>query len=140
MDVNTFNDHLDRLGPELTTWPDELRAEATALLEDSAEAADALADARTLANLLQAMPQVPAPDYLAGRISALAASIDPWQQLLNWLGGALWRPVLAAGLPLAFGFTLGLLQVPGAADDEYLAAELGLLAFSTEYQERLDEQ
>lgn len=137
MDLNTFNDHLDRLGPELNSWPVDRGTEARALLEASAEARDAMADARTLANLLTAMADVPAPGYLASRINALAnaEAQDPWQRLLNWFAGAFWRPILAIGLPLAFGFTLGLVQAPVSADDEYLAAELGLLAFSTSYQE-----
>lgn len=137
MDLNTFNDHLDRLGPELDSWPADGGTDARALLEASAEARDAMADAQTLANLLNAMAEIPAPGYLASRINALAnaEASDPWQRLLNWFAGALWRPILAVGLPLAFGFTVGLVQVPVSVDDEYLAAELGLLAFSTSYQE-----
>lgn len=141
MDLTTFNDHLDQLGPDLDNWPADLRAQGKQLLAASPEAADALADAHTIKNLLKAMEEVPAPGYLAGRISANVETDDPWQRLLDWFAGAIWRPVLAAGLPLAFGFVMGaigatgMLQAPLATDDADLAAELGLLAFSASFEE-----
>ncbi len=135
MNLKTFNDHLDHLGPELDVWPAGLRDQAERLLAASPEAADALADALTLQNLLQAMQEVPAPGYLASRISANAEENDPWQRLLGWLAGAIWRPVLAAGLPFAFGFAIGMVQAPQTTDDAHLAAELGLLAFSSSFEE-----
>lgn len=135
MNLNTFNDHLDRLGPAIDAWPADLRAQAQTLLAASPEAADALADARTLENLLQAMQEIRAPGHLAARISANAAAEDPWQRLMGWLAAAIWRPVLAAGLPLAFGFAIGMVQSPAATEDEYLAAELSLLAFTSSFEE-----
>ena len=141
MDLSTFNDLLDRHGPALDTWPESFRRDAEALLQTSPEAADALADAQTLANLLAAMPEAPAPPYLAGRIlsrkntAAAADPEDPWQRLLDWLGGRLWRPVLAAGLPVAFGFAVGMAPLPTVEEDAYLAAEVGLMAFSSTYAE-----
>lgn len=136
MNLNTFNDLLDRYGPALDTWPTASRPDAEALLSTSSEAADAQADAQTLANLLAAMPDVPAPGHLAGRIVAEAGEMeDPWQRLLDWLGGRLWRPLLAAGLPLALGFAVGMAQLPAAEEDAYLAAEVGLMAFSPTYAE-----
>ena len=142
MDLTTFNNLLDQHGPDFSTWPAEFRADAEALLQSSAEAADALADAQTLANLLAAMPKARAPSHLAGKISSLAAGLtedDPWQRLVNWLGGRIWRPVLAVGLPLAFGFAVGMAQLPisGASteEDALLAADVGLMAFSATYAE-----
>jgi hypothetical protein len=141
MDLSTFNDHLDRLGPVLDTWPEALRWEAEGLLQTSAEAADRLADAQTLANLLAAMPDSPAPAYLADRIiSAAAGQEDPWLRLLDWLGGRFWRPVLAAGMPLAIGFAVGVAQLPSTEADAYLAADVGLMAFSSTYAELADEE
>jgi len=143
MDLSTFNDLLDRHGPALDTWPEALRRDAEVLLSTSSEAADALADAQTLANLLAAMPDAPAPSHLAGRILSKATAADtedPWQRLLDWLGGRLWRPVLAAGLPLAFGFAVGMVQLPSAEEDAYLAADVGLMAFSPTYAELADEE
>jgi hypothetical protein len=136
MDLTTFNDHLDRLGAALETWPHALRLEAEALLRTSAEAEEALADARALANLLAALPDVPAPPDLAGQISSTVE--DPWQRILAWFSAALWRPVLATGLPLALGFVIGLVQVPAPEEDAYLAADVGLMAFSVSYSEFTD--
>ncbi len=136
MDLNTFNELLDLHGPTLEAWPAECRQDAQALLQSSAEAADALADAQTLTNLLTAMAEAPAPAHLAGRIVAVAGDMqDPWQQLLDWLGARLWRPVLAAGLPLAFGFAVGMVQLPSSEADASLAADVGLMAFSSTYAE-----
>ena len=52
---------------------------------------------------------MPAPPDLAGQISSTVE--DPWQRILAWFSAALWRPVLATGLPLALGFVIGLVQV-----------------------------
>ncbi len=141
MDLSTFTNLLDEHGPVLERWPEALRSDAEALLSTSSEAVDALADAQTLANLLAAMSEAPAPSYLAGRIVASAVEMtDPWLKLLNWLQGRLWRPVLAAGLPLAFGFALGMVQLPTTEEDAYLAADVGLMAFSSTYAELADEE
>ena len=136
MDLTKFNDLLDQHGPMLDDWPEAIRSDARAFVGASAEAADALADAQTLANLLAAMASAPAPSHLAGRIVATAADMeDPWQRLVDWLGARLWRPVLAAGLPLAFGFAVGMVGLPAAEEDAYLAADVGLMAFSSTYAE-----
>ena len=143
MDLTTFNNLLDQHGPALSTWPAEFRADAEALVQSSSDAADALTDAQTLANLLAAMPAAPAPSHLAGKISSLAADLtadDPWQRLIDWLSGRIWRPVLAAGLPLAFGFVVGMAQLPvsdaaATEEDALLAADVGLMAFSATYAE-----
>ncbi len=140
MDLEQFNELLDQHGPTIDTWPAALREDAQALLAASPEAADALADAQTLANLLTAMPAAPAPGHLAAKIVASAADVDdPWQRLLDWLGARLWRPVLAAGLPLAVGFAVGMTQIAPNEEDAYLAADLGLMAFSAQYLELSDE-
>ncbi len=131
MDLNTFNEHLDRLGADLAAWPEPLRGEAEQLVSVSPEAADAHADALTLANLLAALPAAGAPPHLAARIGSLAA--DPWQRLMDWFSGALWRPVLAACLPLTLGFVIGLTLNPVPEEDAYLAADVGLMAFSESY-------
>jgi hypothetical protein len=140
MDLTQLNDLLDQHGPDISAWPDELRRDAESLLEASAEAQDALADAQTLANLLNAMPKAPAPAHLADRIVMRAGEMeDAWQRLIDWLGARLWRPVLAAGLPLAAGFALGMVQLPAPEEDAYLAADVGLMAFSSAYEELSDE-
>ena len=140
MELNKFNNLLDQHGPSLDAWPAELRRDAESLLETSAAARDAVADAQTLANLLSAMPEAPAPSYLASRIVARAGALeDPWQRLIKWLSARLWRPALAAGLPLALGFVVGMAQMPSSEEDAYLAADVGLMAFSSVYGELSDE-
>ena len=85
MDLTTFQDQLDLHGPAIDTWPEASRQAAYALLATSPEAADALADSQTLANLLAAIPDAPAPSHLTGKIVARAAELeDPWQRLLDW--------------------------------------------------------
>ena len=141
MDITRFNELLDQHGAALERWPDDLRQDAEMLLEASPDAADALSDAQTLANLLSAMADAPAPGYLAGRILANAAvPDDPWQRLLDWLGARLWRPVLAAGLPLAFGFVVGVVQLAPSEADAYLAADVGLMPFSSTWAEELGDE
>ena len=133
MELNAFIEHLDRLGADLGAWPEPLRGEAAQLLRASPAAADAHADALALANLLAALPARAAPPHLAARIGALAR--DPWQRLTDWFGAALWRPVAAACLPLSLGFVIGLTMNPISEADAYLAAEVGLMAFSPSYTE-----
>lgn len=133
MELNTFIEHLDRLGADLQTWPGPLRREAEELVRTSPAAADAYRDAVSLADLLATLPAVAAPSGLADRIGA--STLDPWQRLMDWLGAALWRPVLAAGLPLCIGFAIGLAASPTPDEDAYLAADLGLMAFSSSFAE-----
>ena len=136
MDLTKFNELLDQHGPVLDDWPAGLQRQAQSLLAASADATDALTDAETLSNLLGAMPPVAAPDHLAGRIVARAAGPqDPWQSLIDWLGAGVWRGVLAAALPLALGFAVGLAQPSSTQEDAYLAADVGLMAFSSSYEE-----
>jgi len=52
--------------------------------------------------------QTPAPNYLAARIEARLPDAAPLDQVLAWLGGAIWRGAAAAMLPLALGLSLGL--------------------------------
>ena len=136
MDLTKFNELLDRHGPLFDAWPADLQGEAQSLLEASPEAADALADAQTLNAMLSATSLPAAPVHLAGRIVARAADPeDTWQSLIDWLGARVWRGVLAAALPLAVGFAVGMAAPRTAEEDAYLAADVGLIAFSSSYEE-----
>jgi hypothetical protein len=73
MNVVEFEDLLDRLGDDLSTWPAGQRVEARALLAQSAEANALLREARAMRGLL-ARPPVKAPAGLADRIMAQATS------------------------------------------------------------------
>jgi hypothetical protein len=73
MDVSEFEDLIDRLGEDLTPWPEDRRLAAEALLADSSEARALHEEAKALRAALAAQP-VRAPAGLADRIVAAAAS------------------------------------------------------------------
>jgi hypothetical protein len=73
MDVSEFEDLIDRLGEDLTRWPEDRRLAAEALLANSSEARALLEEAKALRAALAA-PPVRAPAGLANRIVAAAAS------------------------------------------------------------------
>jgi hypothetical protein len=72
MDVTEFEELIDRLGEDLSLWPDDRRLPAEALLARSSAAQALLEEARTL-RLALAAPPVRAPKGLADRIVAAAA-------------------------------------------------------------------
>jgi hypothetical protein len=78
MDVREFEDLLDRLGEDLSRWPDAQRQAAVDLLSSSPEASALLAHAREMRDALSA-PPVRAPAGLADRIFAAASRVksDP---------------------------------------------------------------
>lgn len=137
MNLDTFLNHLDRHGPEIDGWPDDVRAGAHALLAASAEAATAMDDARRLTVALAGLPDRPAAPYLASRIAARArAETDPGSRLGQWFGSTFWRPAVAAAIPLALGFVLGFsYQQPLETDDAILLESVGMLPFSRSFEE-----
>lgn len=74
MDVTEFEELIDRLGEDLSRWPDDRRVPAEELLAHSAAARALLEEARTLRQAL-ATPPVRAPSGLADRIFAAAAKM-----------------------------------------------------------------
>ncbi|MBR1130999.1 hypothetical protein [Bradyrhizobium iriomotense] len=74
MDVTEFEELIDRLGEDLSLWPDDRRLPAEALLAQSAAAQALLDEARALRQALAA-PPVRAPKGLADRIVAAAANM-----------------------------------------------------------------
>ena len=86
---------------------------------------------------LLAEPYV-APPALARRILDGLPSQSRWQRFFEWLtpadrDGRLWRPAVAALLPLAFGFALGL--GVGEQGEDSLYDDVLLLAFTDSYFE-----
>jgi len=67
MDVAGFQDLLDRLGEDLSTWPEQPRHDAELLLRSSEAAREALAQAQSLRQILSSRP-VSAPPGLINRI------------------------------------------------------------------------
>jgi hypothetical protein len=67
MDAADFQNLLDRLGDDLSNWPDSQRRDAELLLRSSEPARAALAEAQRLRQLLSE-PKVAAPAGLVDRI------------------------------------------------------------------------
>ena len=74
MDVTEFEELIDRLGEDLSLWPDDRRLPADELLARSSAAQALLEEARALRRALAA-PPVRAPAGLADRIVAAAAKM-----------------------------------------------------------------
>lgn len=74
MDVATFEDLIDRLGEDLSRWPDDQRLAAVQLLASSAEARTLFEQASAVRRALAA-PPVRAPKGLADRIVTAAAKL-----------------------------------------------------------------
>jgi hypothetical protein len=74
MDVEEFEDLIDRLGEDTSRWPDAQHQAAASLLSSSPEAVALLARARALREVL-AVPPVHAPAGLADRIFAAASKM-----------------------------------------------------------------
>ena len=74
MDVGAFEDLIDRLGEDLSLWPDAQRVAALELLASSADARTLHDEARMLRQAF-ATPPVRAPAGLADRIVAAAAKL-----------------------------------------------------------------
>ncbi|WP_426443195.1 hypothetical protein [Bradyrhizobium genosp. P] len=74
MDVATFEDLIDRLGEDLSRWPDDWRLPAMQLLASSAEAR-ALYEESSMVRRALAAPPVRAPAGLVDRIVFAAAKL-----------------------------------------------------------------
>ncbi|TFV78769.1 hypothetical protein E4K64_06205 [Bradyrhizobium frederickii] len=74
MDVTEFEELIDRLGEDLSLWPDDRRVPAEELLARSSAAQALLEEARAVRRALAA-PLVRAPAGLADRIVAAAAKM-----------------------------------------------------------------
>ncbi|WP_342712262.1 hypothetical protein AAFG13_13190 [Bradyrhizobium sp. B124] len=79
MDVATFEDLIDRLGEDLSRWPDDQRLAAVQLLASSVEARTLYEEASAVRRALTA-PPVRAPKGLLDRIVTAAAKL-PQQEL-----------------------------------------------------------
>ena len=134
--VSDIADALDRWGSDLHHWPSQAATSAKRLLENSPEAIRLMKEAVDLeTEFLQLRDHVTTPG-LERKILAELPPRDSLQRIADWLTGALWRPALAAAVPLVVGFVLGI-TVP--EEDSQLADELSLLVFSETYEELEDD-
>ena len=74
MDIATFEDLIDRLGEDMSIWPDDQRLAAVQLLASSVEARVLYEEASALRQAFKA-PPVRAPAGLADRIVTAAAKL-----------------------------------------------------------------
>jgi hypothetical protein len=74
MDVTEFEELIDRLGEDLSLWPDDRRLPAEELLAHSSAAQALIEEARAVRSALAA-PPIRAPKGLADRIVAAAAKM-----------------------------------------------------------------
>jgi hypothetical protein len=74
MDIEEFEDLVDRYGEDLAAWPPALQAPATALVRDSALARAAITEAQQLRRALAGPAERRAPAGLANRIITAAGA------------------------------------------------------------------
>ena len=130
MDLQTFEDDLDRWGGALAQWPTAARGEAEALLAGSA-AARALHAAMIEVERVLAMPFVEKTGFSAAERFAAVATLQPQQRpsMLRrappMLRRAGWGAAIAAALVL--GILVGDLNIGSHDDspDQVLASALG---------------
>jgi hypothetical protein len=124
MDIEEFEDLVDRLGEDLAAWPDHDRKAAEVLLRNSAEAREIISEATSLRMAFARRPTAPAPAGLADRIIVQATSLRPPQPqpqatvLSEWLAllGPQFpfsRPAVILYLCFAAGLALSLSPVAG---------------------------
>lgn len=128
MTVDELQQHLDRLGSPLDTWPAAAATQAQALIDRSEEARGIFREAQALDETLRAPPtSVVDHRALEQRILNNLSERDPWQVVIDWLAISFWRPTAIAALPLVFGFALGF-SLPQSVEDQFYD-DLSTLAF-----------
>lgn len=140
MNIDSFKALIDSYGTNLETWPADRREAALELLAESEQAQQVIESERALDDKLALSTVDINLAALESRILAatLNRSKSRIDRLISWLlpdpdrPVTLWRPALAAALPLAFGLYLGsAISLQSSADsltDEEMLALMGLTA------------
>ncbi len=140
MNDAAFADALDRWGSRISQWPTHAAA-AQQLIERSAAARRLLHQAEELDAQLSLLPELVANPQLQQRITSELdgrSQVDLLDRLFQWFAASLWRPSLAAAVPLLLGFMVGT-ATPIAAEDA-LAEELSLLVLTTTIEVATEEE
>jgi len=142
MNIDAFTQILETFGAVEANWPEESRAACRQLTTTSEEAQQLL---RQFLLLEQSLDALDSPHLPGLETRVLQQALPPQQlslsdRLINWLipkSGSplsLWRPTLAACLPLVFGILVGNLTDLGAVQDsseyQYWDDELIMLSFN----------
>lgn len=136
MDDETFEHFLDRHGPDLERWPDDLAAGARSLVEHSARARATFLEARELEAMLDdLLGAVAAPLGLRRRVLANLPEREAW---LEWLTVRAWRPVALAMVPLVIGFGVGLNVAQGATTQSTVEDDVLLALFDPDELSRYE--
>lgn len=124
MDAEEFEDLVDRLGEDLSMWPEPVQAKARSLLAQSEEAREILAAARTMHLALSRDQAVRAPMGLVDRImhqarleSGPGLSAVPSQPFFAFGLANLvqaFRPAILLSLCFVIGLMIGLLPLNNA--------------------------
>ena len=103
---------LDRWGSNLDTWPRAAAAKAKLLVATSPEATRLMRETVSLELELAQLREHRATHGLDAKILAELPVRDGLQRVVDWLTSTLWRPALAAAVPLVLGFILGTTVLP----------------------------
>jgi len=149
MTLEDFKQTIECLGTDPAHWPIDTRVKCEMLLESNSDARLLLNEQSELDLLLQ---KIEAPVFLGLETRILNQDLPPRQQsvidnIVQWLipdqlGAQLWRPAVAACLPLVFGVLVGNFFSFGVSEQElaleYWDDELALLSFN-DFSSDLDE-
>jgi hypothetical protein len=118
MEIEEFEDLVDRYGEDLAAWPVDLQGQAAALVRQSARARAVIAEAQTLRRALGGPARAPAPAGLADRIvaaapPAAATTAAPAVAARRFRPAPLLKPGIVLSLCFLIGLASGLLPPRG---------------------------
>mgnify|MGYP003299983519 FL=1 len=149
MKLGNFSQVIEIYGADSAMWPEDLREDLEAFLAKNESARSLLSE---YSQLEQSLDKIAVPDFPGLETRVLNQALSPRQQslfvsLISWLlptenfGANLWRPALAACLPLVFGIVLGNYYSFGISSEvdefDYWEDELAMIA-STDISESED--
>jgi hypothetical protein len=144
MALERFETLVDAYGSESDLWPDDERASAQALLDQSDEAQRIVDEAAELDGLLGQSPAVEPSAALRQRVLDAAPSphkswlerLDGWTTSL-WPFTPRWQPTLALGAAALFGIVIGASSPEGELVSDPM--EVAELAFDVDYDADADD-
>ena len=149
MKLGNFSQVIEIYGADSAMWPEDLREDLEAFLAKNESARSLLSE---YSQLEQSLDKIAVPDFPGLETRVLHQALSPRQQslvvsLISWLlptenfGANLWRPALAACLPLVFGIVLGNYYSFGISSEvdefDYWEDELAMIAL-TDISESVD--
>ena len=142
MKLGNFSQVIEIYGADSAMWPEDLREDLEAVLAKNESARSLLSE---YSQLEQSLDKIAVPDFPGLETRVLNQALSPRQQslfvsLISWLlptenfGANLWRPALAACLPLVFGIVLGNYYSFGISSEvdefDYWEDELAMIALT----------